>query len=48
MTVVTQLLMFPLFGIEASLGQNLAIGAVFAVVSLAWSYLLRRLVESSR
>ena len=41
--VLTQTLVFPLFGIHASLGDHLAIGAVFTMVSLARSYTLRRL-----
>lgn len=41
--VGTQLAVFPLFGIEASLSDNLAIGAVFTVISLVRSYALRRL-----
>lgn len=41
--MATQLLTFPLVGIEASLQQNLLIGAIFTAVSLARSYLLRRL-----
>lgn len=41
--VGTQLAVFPLFGIEASLADNLAIGAVFTIVSLVRSYALRRL-----
>ena len=41
--VGTQLAVFPLFGIEASLSDNLAIGAVFTAVSLVRSYALRRL-----
>ena len=40
--VTAQVLVFPLFGLHASLGDNLAIGAVFTVVSLARSYTLRR------
>lgn len=40
--VTAQVLVFPLFGLHASLGDNLAIGAVFTVVSLARSYALRR------
>lgn len=43
--VATQLLVFPLFGLEATFGQNLAIGAVFTAVSLARSYVLRRVFE---
>jgi hypothetical protein len=41
--VLTQFTVFPLFGIHATVGQNLAIGAIFTGVSLARSYLLRRL-----
>jgi hypothetical protein len=33
--VVTQLLVFPAFGLHATLGQDLAIGLIFTVVSLA-------------
>lgn len=40
--IVTQVAVFPMFGLQASLGDNLAIGAVFTVVSLVRSYLLRR------
>lgn len=41
--LLTQVVVFPLFGIEASLGQNLAIGGVFTGVSIVRSYLVRRL-----
>lgn len=37
-----QVISFPLFGIHASVGDNLGIGAVFTVVSLVRSYCLRR------
>lgn len=40
--VTAQILIFPLFGIKATLGENLKIGALFTVVSLARSYCLRR------
>ena len=43
LAMATQLLAFHLVGIEASLQQNLLIGAIFTAVSLARSYLLRRL-----
>ena len=46
--VVTQMLVFPLFGLEATLGQNLSIGAIFTVVSLVRSYALRRAFEALR
>jgi len=44
--VATQMLVFPLFGFEASLQDNLAIGLVFTAVSLVRSYLLRRAFEA--
>lgn len=40
--VMTQMLVFPLFGLYASLGENLLIGAIFTVVSIIRSYALRR------
>ena len=40
--VITQLLVFPLFGLAASLSDNLVIGLIFTIVSLARSYALRR------
>jgi len=46
--VATQLAVFPMFGIEAALGEHLAIGGAFVVVSLARGYLLRRLFEVLR
>ena len=36
--VATQALVFPVFGLEASLSQNLAIGCIFTVVSIGRSY----------
>jgi hypothetical protein len=46
--VLTQLTVFPLFGLNASLGDNLAIGGVFTVVSIIRSFTLRRLFEAIR
>ncbi|MFC3100015.1 DUF7220 family protein [Altererythrobacter lauratis] len=46
--VVTQVLIFPIFGLYATLAQNLMIGAMFTLVSLARSYALRRLFEQLR
>lgn len=48
LAIVTQIVVFPWFGIEAALGEHLAIGLAFVVVSLARSYLLRRLFETIR
>lgn len=41
--VVTQALVFPLFGLHAGVAQHLGIAAIFTVVSIARSYALRRL-----
>ena len=46
--VATQALVFPLFGIRASMGQHLAIGALFTIVSVIRSYALRRFFEAVR
>lgn len=44
--VLTQLLVFPLFGLHTTLAENLMIGAIFTVVSIARSFALRRLFEA--
>ena len=44
--VVTQMLVFPLFGLGATLRQSLGIGAIFTLVSLVRGYLLRRAFEA--
>lgn len=46
--IATQATVFPLFGLHASTGQHLAIGAIFTVVSLVRSYALRRLFNRIR
>jgi len=46
--VVTQILIFPIFGLHTTLTQNLKMGFVFTVVSIGRSYVLRRLFELSR
>jgi hypothetical protein len=40
--IVSQLIIFPQFGIHVSLATNLWIGCWFTVVSLVRSYVLRR------
>lgn len=44
--VVTQILTFPIFGLQTTLGQNLAMGGIFTIVSLFRSFALRRLFEA--
>lgn len=46
--VATQLIVFPWFGLPARLDDALAIGAIFTVVSILRSFLLRRLFEEIR
>jgi hypothetical protein len=45
--VVTQILIFPVFGLQTTLAQNLQMSAVFTVVSIARSYVLRRMSETA-
>ena len=47
LAVLTQIAVF-LFGLRASFGDNLALGAVFTAISLARSYVLRRVFEAVR
>ena len=46
--VVTQILIFPIFGLHTTLAQNLKMGAIFTVVSIARSFVLRRMFENWR
>lgn len=46
--VATQILIFPVFGLQTTLAQNLKMGALFTVVSIVRSFVLRRMFESIR
>ena len=46
--VTTQILVFPLFGWQASVKDNLTIGLIFTAVSIVRSYALRRGFEALR
>src|SRR5512134_2968641 len=46
--LLTQVIVFPLFGLEVTLGENLAIGGLFTLASIARSYALRRVFEAIR
>ena len=46
--VMTQILIFPIFGLHTTLAQNLKMGAAFTVVSVARSFALRRVFEAIR
>ena len=45
LAIITQILVFPLFGIVTDLSEHLAIGLAFVVVSLARGFVLRRIFE---
>tara|TARA_R110002012_G_scaffold297913_1_gene496072 strand:- start:2109 stop:2309 length:201 start_codon:yes stop_codon:yes gene_type:complete len=40
--LVSQILIFPIVGVDASIDQNLMIGVYFTIISLLRSYLVRR------
>lgn len=46
--VVTQILVFPLFGLAVTATENLLIGLIFTAVSIVRSYALRRSFEALR
>jgi hypothetical protein len=48
LAVGMQIMVFPWFGLQASLGENLALGGVFTGISLLRGYALRRLFEHLR
>ncbi|MBS4051103.1 MAG: hypothetical protein KGZ69_07860 [Methylomonas sp.] len=46
--VLAQMAVFPLFGLRATLQENLTIGAIFTVVSVLRSYSIRRIFNAIR
>lgn len=46
--VVTQTLIFPVFGLHTTFAQNLQMGAAFTIVSIGRSFALRRVFEVIR
>ena len=48
LAVLTQIVVFPWFGLQVPFRDNLAIGAMFVMISLLRSYALRRLFERWR
>ena len=48
LTIVTQMVVFPWFGLEAALTEHLTISAAFVGVSLARGDALRRVFERIR
>ena len=47
LAVLTQIVVFPFFGLHASLSENLLIGCVFVGVSLVRSFAIRRLFNGA-
>jgi len=46
--VLSQLLVFPIFGIDVPLSDNFAIGGYFTAISIIRSYTLRRFFNAVR
>ena len=46
--VITQMAVFPLFGLAVTVTENLLIGLIFTAVSIVRSYALRRGFEALR
>ena len=46
--VVSQILIFPVFGLHTSLTENLKMAAIFSFVSIARSFAVRRVFEAIR
>lgn len=46
--VLTQITIFPMFGLVVSVADNLIIGCIFTAVSVVRSFMLRRLFEAVR
>jgi len=46
--VMTQIAVFPLFGLHATLGDNMLVGAIFTIMSIVRGFALRRFFESIR
>ena len=48
LAVLTQIVAFPVFGINLSIRDNLLLGGIFTAISILRSYTLRRLFERLR
>jgi hypothetical protein len=48
LAIITQMIVFPWFGLEAALTEHLTIGAAFVGIALARGYVLRRIFEQWR
>ncbi len=48
LAVLAQIIVFPMFGLSTTLEQNLKIGFIFTLLSIARSFGLRRIFEVTR
>ena len=48
LALLTQMAVFPLFGLVVSAADNLLIGTIFTAVSIVRTFALRRLFEAAR
>ena len=46
LALVTQVVAFPIFGLQVSIADNMVIGMIFTAVSIVRSFTLRRLFEA--
>ena len=46
-SLAVQIVTFPMFGMQPTIGENLSIGAIFSVASVVRSYALRRAFNRS-
>jgi hypothetical protein len=46
LAVATQVVVFPILGLQASFGQNVWLALIFTMMSIGRSFLLRRLFEA--
>ena len=46
LALLTQIAIFPLFGLAVSFADNVVIGSIFTAVSILRSFMLRRLFEA--
>ena len=46
--LLTQIVVFPLFDLDVSTGEHLALGGLFTLASIARSFALRRVFEAIR
>ena len=48
LNILTQRIVFPLFGMQVSLKENFIIGLIFFAVSISRNYLMRRIFNKIR